>query len=583
MSRLALYGRMATVLAMTARIALELVWLARQEDRLPPEEYAERQQALFRRQAVRLRETAVRLGGLLIKLGQFLSTRVDVLPEIYTHELAQLQDMVPPVSPDDVRAVVQAELGQPPEHVFHDWRTQPVASASFGQVHRATLPDGRDVAVKVQRPHLEAIVRADLAAVSIALAFADRWTRWGERVDLDAIFNELKTVTLQELDYLQEAEHGERFAANFAADARVRAPAVYRELTRRRVLVMQYLDGIRIGDRAAIVAHGIDPKAVSQLLVRSYLRQVLRDGFFHADPHPGNIFVEPDGSLVFVDFGMMGQIAPADRLVFGKLVSTIITHDLDGLIEAIRTLGFLRAHANTTTMKKALGMALERLSGVPISAPSSREFQAFLDEMRDFIYSEPFQLPVQYAFLGRAVGILLGLATQLDPDVDFVGLLRESALPYLGLDASGTRPAAGQEAGTGGGAGGAGAGGGAAQAAGGIGGTGITWEVIVREAREMALLLYRMPRRVERIAERIESGDIRVQVDTVPIQRRLDEVVAGARQGGRTVLTGSVIIGAAVLTAGRQTVDAHWAWGAAAALTLWTFWPRRARGRRGRQ
>ncbi len=574
MSRFALYRRMATVLMMAARISLELLWLTRQQDRLSPAEYAARQQALFLRQAVRLRQTAVRLGGLLIKLGQFLSTRVDVLPEVYTHELSKLQDMVPPVSPADVREVVQAELGQAPEQVFLDWEEQPVASASFGQVHRARLADGRLVAVKVQRPHLDAIVRADLAAVSIALAFADRWTRWGERVDLDAIFNELKTITLQELDYLQEAEHGARFAANFASDPMVHAPAVYPELTRRRVLVMQYLDGIRIGDRDAIVRSGVDPKAVSRLLVQSYLRQVLRDGFFHADPHPGNIFVEADGSLVFVDFGMMGQIAPGDRLVFGRLVSTVITHDLDGLIDAIRVLGFLRAHANTSTMKKALGMALDRLSGVPISAPSSHEFQIFLDEMRDFIYSEPFQLPVQYAFLGRAVGILLGLATGLDPDVDFVGLLRESALPYLGLNASGTTAGAGDAAGA---TGATGAEGGQPARA----GAGVTWDVIVREVREMALLLYRLPRRVERIAERIEAGDLRVQVDTVPIQRRLDEAAAGSRQMARGILAASAVIAAAVLTAGRQTADAHWAWAAAAALTLWAYWPRRARRRRG--
>jgi predicted unusual protein kinase regulating ubiquinone biosynthesis (AarF/ABC1/UbiB family) len=558
LSRFALYRRMAVVLAMAARIALELAWLGRLSGRLDPEEYERRQQALFLRQAVRLRETSVALGGMLIKLGQFLSTRVDILPETYTHELAQLQDMVPPVPAEDVRAVVMAELGAPPEQVFQEWESQPVASASFGQVHRARLADGRPVAVKVQRPHLEPIVRADLAAVAIALAFADRWTRWGDRVDLDAIFGELKTVTLQELDYLQEAEHGERFAANFADDPRIQSPAVHHDLTRRRVLVMEYRDGIRIGDRAEIVAAGIDPKAVSRLLVTSYLQQVLRDGFFHADPHPGNIFVERDGSLVFVDFGMMGQIATADRSVFGRLVATVVTHDLDGLIDAIRTLGFLRAHANTATMKKALGLALDRLSGVPISAPSSREFQAFLDEMRDFIYSEPFQLPVQYAFLGRAIGILLGLATQLDPDVDFVGLLRESALPYLGIDAAG-RPTSGSGAGPEGGR------------------PAISWDVIVREAREMALLLYRMPRRVERIAERIESGDLRVQIDTIPIQRRLDEVSAGARQTARAMVTGAAVVAAAILTAAGQAADAHWAWGGSAVLALWTYLPRRPR------
>lgn len=559
MSRFALYRRMAIVLALAARTAIELAWLARFEERLGPAAYKARQMALFHRQAVRLRETAVALGGLLIKLGQFLSTRVDVLPEPYTHELAQLQDMVPPVPPADVRAVVQAELGEGPEQVFRDWEEQPVASASFGQVHRARLADGRAVAVKVQRPHLEPIVRADLAAVSIALAFADRYTRWGDRVDLDAIFNELKTITLQELDYLQEADHGERFAANFADDDRIHTPAVHRELTRRRVLVMEYLDGTRIGDRSAIVAQGVDPKAVSRLLVESYLRQVLRDGFFHADPHPGNIFVEKDGSLVFVDFGMMGQIAPGDRAIFGRLVGTVISRDIDGLIEAIRSLGFLRPHANTGTMKKALGMAMDHLSGVPVSAPSSHEFQAFLDEMRDFIYSEPFQLPVQYAYLGRAIGILLGLATGLDPEVDFVGLLKESALPYLGLGSGGEEGAAAPD--------------GRQQPS-------ISWDLIVREARELGLLLYRMPRRIERIAERIESGDIRVQVDTVPIQRRLDEISVGARQTSRAMVTAAAVVAAAILTSGGHLVDAHWAWFGVAVLALWTYLPRRPRRRR---
>jgi predicted unusual protein kinase regulating ubiquinone biosynthesis (AarF/ABC1/UbiB family) len=294
-----------------------------------------------------------------------------------------------------------------------------------------------------------------------------------------------------------------------------------------------------------MVAAGIDPRAVSRLLVRAYLRQVLRDGFFHADPHPGNIFVQPDGSLVFVDFGMMGQIAPGDRAVFGRLVAAVISRDLDGLVDAIRTLGFLRPHANTATMKKALGLALDRLAGVPISAPSSREFQAFLDEMRDFIYSEPFQLPVQYAYLGRAIGILLGLATGLDPDVDFVGLLRDSALPYLGLGGSAE---AGPEAGEGGPR------------------PVLAWDVVVRQARELALLLYRLPRRLERVTERIESGDLRVQVDTVALQRRLDEVSAAARQAGRAMVTAAAVVAAAILTAAGHAADAHLAWIASAAL-----------------
>lgn len=534
-------------------MALEIALLERRRRHLPPADFDRLQEQMLRRQAIRLRETALELQGLLIKLGQFLSTRVDVLPESFTHELAGLRDLVPPVPWAAAHAQIEREFARPLATVFADIDPQPLASASLGQTHRAVLLDGRIVAVKVQRPGVEELIAIDLDAVKTVVRLARRWTSIDRRVDLMALYGELERTTGEELDYVQEAAYAEQFAANFEQQNDVVVPAVHRDVSTRRVLVMEFMEGHPVDDRAALLAAGLRPAEVAERIVRTYLQQVLRDGFFHADPHPGNVFVAFDGRLIYLDFGMMGTITPSDRRAMGRFVSGVIRRDLEALVGAMRDLGFLRPHADAETLKRGLTVVLDRLSGVPLSQPNSAEFQEFLDDMREFLRSEPFQIPTQYAFLGRAVGILLGVTSALDPKIDLVKLLREHALRYLD-------PAAQEGAG----------------AAAGLGG--VDWQRIASEARDLGLLLYRLPHRIDRLLERAENGDLRVRIDLGTVGRRLDERNRVLERLVRAVLTLGAAGAATALLVGGRAGDAHIGWGVTAVLLLWTLLAGRGAG-----
>lgn len=533
--------RSARILALAARMSIEIALLERRRHRLPAAQFELLEARVLRRQAVRLRRTAVELQGLLIKLGQFLSTRVDILPEVFTRELSSLRDMVPAVPWEEIRAQLDRELRRPYGEVFERFDPQPVASASLGQVHRAVLGGAGPVAVKVQRPGIEQLIDVDLEAVRKVCRFARRWTAVERRVDIMALYGELERTTLEELDYVLEAEHAERFGRDFAGQGDIVVPSIHHEWTSRRLLVMEYVEGRRIDDRQGLIDAGIDPLAVSDRLVRTYLQQVLRDGFFHADPHPGNIFVGEDGALVYVDFGMMGAIAAEDRANFGRLVGGVIRRDFDAMVEAIQNLGFVRPHADARALKRGLAVTLELLSGTPLNQASGQEFGEFLEEMREFLYSEPFQIPTQYAFLGRAIGILLGLTTALDPEIDFVRLLRENALPYLDIGAQGD----------------------------GAGRPGLNWELIRKEATDTALVLYRLPRRVDRFLERAESGDLRVRVDLGAVGRRLEERNRALERGTRAVLAASAGAISAWFTVAGRAADAHAGWIVTALFFLW--------------
>ncbi len=539
--------RAGRIVGLAVRMLLELIWLERQRPRQDPEAFAIRQERVLRAQAVRLRETAVELQGLLIKLGQFLSTRVDVLPESFTHELAALRDAVPPVPWPAVRAQIEDDLGASLGSVFPSFDPSPVASASLGQVHRATLPDGRQVAVKVRRPGIAALVEVDLQAVRTVVRWASRLDAVRRRVDLVALYRELERTTREELDYVLEAEHARRFAANFSGQTDVVVPAILPEHGGRRLLVMEFVVGTRLDDRTALLASGVDPAVMAERMVRTYLQQVLRDGFFHADPHPGNVFADEQGRLIYVDFGMMGELSARDRSIFGGFVSAVIRRDFEALAQAVTDLGFLRPHADREALKKGLAVALDHLSGLPPQGPSGEAFEDFLEEMRDFIRSEPFQLPYQYAFLGRAAGILLGLCSELDPGVDYVRLLRANALPYLDLEGQGGEPAAEAQSGPG----------------------GIPWSTVRREALRLGTSLYRLPGRLERILEKAESGDLRVRVELGAIGRRLEERTQATDRLTRGVLAAAAAGAATAFTLAGRLWPLRLAW-IAAGLLAWT-------------
>jgi predicted unusual protein kinase regulating ubiquinone biosynthesis (AarF/ABC1/UbiB family) len=385
----------------------------------------------MQRAAREFRDLAVDMGGVLIKLGQFLSARVDVLPPQVTQELADLQDEVPPESLEAILAVIEAEMG-PVDRFFEFFDHNVQAAASLGQVHCARLTGGEQVVVKVQRPNIEALINVDLAAVRAVARWVGRYPPIRRRMDLLALLDEFARTLYEELDYLAEARNAEAFAANFAHDPFVYIPAPYWTHTTRRVLTLEDVGNIKIIDFEAMQAAGVERPAVAQRLFRAYLQQIFYDGFFHADPHPGNLFVRPldeetgddDAAgcpfvLVFVDFGMVGHITPAVRRQLRELAIGLGTRDPARVVRAYERMGFLLPGADLELIERATARAFDRFWGTSMGEFSQLDYdvlQDFTREFRDLLYAMPFQVPRDFIYLGRTFGILSGMATRLDPD-----------------------------------------------------------------------------------------------------------------------------------------------------------------------
>jgi predicted unusual protein kinase regulating ubiquinone biosynthesis (AarF/ABC1/UbiB family) len=384
----------------------------------------------YRKSAKRYRVLALRLGGLWIKVGQFLSARADVLPDFVTSELEHLQDEVPPEATEHMLAVIEAEFGFAATERYARFDPEPLASASLGQVHRAELPSGEAVVVKVQRPGIEDVIQVDLRALQVAIGWLKRIKAISRRANLDALLEEFSSTLWAELDYLAEADNARVFGEMFADDPTVRIPAVYEEFTTRRVLTLEDVYFIKISDHAVIDAAGIDRSEMAERLFQTYLRQIFIEGFFHADPHPGNLFVESpeDGNwrLVFVDFGMVGRLSPTAENGLRDLAVAIGTRDLDRLIQAFQTLDVLLPGADLERIKQAEAAIMDRFWGrnmQELMDMHPREMREFTREFRDVMYEMPFQVPSDLIFLGRCLGILSGMCTSLYPEFNvFEGL-----------------------------------------------------------------------------------------------------------------------------------------------------------------
>ncbi len=419
-----LRGRYIRVLIFFARVFLNVIWwdlilrrigLRRLSQRTAPRRY--------QGAARRFRSLATRLGGVWIKVGQFLSARLDVLPEPITSELANLQDEVAPEPFDSIRQELEGSLGSILESNFTWFDETPLASASLGQVHRARLIGDEHVVVKVQRPHIHDLIKVDLAVLKRVLGWLKRYRPITRRVDLDALFDEFSRTLWEEVDYLAEAENARRFGAMYVDDPSVRIPLVYASHTTERALTLEDVYFIKITDFTAIDSAGLDRAEVADRLFRTYLHQIFIEGFFHADPHPGNLFVEPlqDGAwrLVFVDFGMVGRVTPEMVQGLRDLVIAIGTRDLDRLMQAYKTMGVILPEADLERIRLAEAAMLERIWGKSMRdliRTHPEEMRRFASEFRDLLYEMPFQLPADLLFLGRCVAILSGMCTGLNPD-----------------------------------------------------------------------------------------------------------------------------------------------------------------------
>ncbi|WP_454811094.1 ABC1 kinase family protein [Paenarthrobacter nitroguajacolicus] len=385
----------------------------------------------MRRFAQRFHGLAVELGGLMIKVGQFLSSRLDVLPPEITAELEGLQDEVPPVPFPAIRALAEAELGAPLEAVFASIEETPIAAASLGQAHRAKLLPGNaedtglsSVVFKVQRPGIDTIVDVDLAALRRVGGWLSRIRIVSNRADVPALIKEFAQTSLEEIDYLNEAANSERFAADFVDDARVTVPGVVWERTTRRVLTLEDVTAIKITDAESLRMAGIDPASVAPVFASVMFDQLFTNGFFHADPHPGNIFVTPNAGstehpwkLTFIDFGMMGEVPAKTRSGLRKLLIAAASRDGKGLVAAISDVGVLMPSADTAELERAMTQLFARFGGMGFAElrdVDPREFRDFGAEFGNVIRSLPFQLPENFLLIIRAMSLTSGVCSSLD-------------------------------------------------------------------------------------------------------------------------------------------------------------------------
>jgi predicted unusual protein kinase regulating ubiquinone biosynthesis (AarF/ABC1/UbiB family) len=399
-------------------------WITLRE-RLRGQEWAEAKRIRHHRwSAERIYRTALKLEGLLIKTGQFLGSRADVLPQEYVEVLSALQDQVPPEPFAVTRRTVESELGSRLEDIFASFDETPIASASLAQVHRATLKDGRVAAVKVQYQNIERIVHIDLANMAFFIGLLNRIDG---SLDYTFVVNEMRENIPKELDFINEGQNAERVARDFEGVSNVLVPDIYWEHTTRRVLTMQFMDGIKISDVAALEAASIDKREVAHLLMDAYARQMLKNSFFHADPHPGNLLVQPGPQLVFLDFGQSKELTPEFSRLFAALARSMFESDHGAMGGALRDIG-LRTKKDDTDGYVELGNAYagDLIRGASetgyIDLESANDsYQRVLKIVKD---NPVTAFPPEMLMIGRVFGLLSGISKHLDAQTNMPEIFR---------------------------------------------------------------------------------------------------------------------------------------------------------------
>ena len=400
---------------------------------LSPEDRAARLSDLNRRNAVLIREKALEMKGVMIKVGQFLSSRKDFLPDEYIEELSELQDQVPPNDFGEIRQRIIDELGSAPEEVFAEFEREPIAAASLGQVHRAVLKDGRKAAVKVQYPGIEKIIETDIKMFEVLIRLMRGRMGW---IDLRVIHEEFSKIVRAELDYVQEGKNAEKFRLNFSSDERVVIPRVYWEFSSGKVLTLEFVGGIKITECAVIKASGVDCRKLVNLLVETYAKMIFVHGFFHCDPHPGNIFVGEGATIVFVDFGMVQAITDATRRNLRRYANAIVENDATAIVEALEKLGFLIEGADYTAIVEVTQDLIDKYrysTPEELKSLTVDDIGEELDNVRGVISN--FQVPNYFILLLRTIGMLNGMSYRLNPEVNII----EIAKPYIKEFFIGTR------------------------------------------------------------------------------------------------------------------------------------------------
>ena len=515
----------------------------------------------FRREAVRFRALALRMGGVMIKVGQFLSSRLDILPPEITDTLADLQDEVPSEKFEDIRQLAEQELGASLAEKFEWFDESPLAAASLGQVHRARLKGSEDadfvnVVVKVQRPSIASIVTVDLSALQRVGGWLMRYRPVREHADVPALLREFSASVYEEIDYTQEAGNAETFFENFSDDKFVNVPRVVRSLSTLRVLTLEDVFAIKITEYDAITAAGIDRSEVARKLLDTYLEQIFEDGFFHADPHPGNLFITPllptkgrkpksvRWQLTFVDFGMVGRVPENLRKGLRETVVAIGTRDAARLIKSYKELGFLLPGADTQALEQASAAVFDRFWGMSMSELRNvrpNEVRDIGHKVRDVMVETPFQMPNDLLMLGRTVAILSGMCTGLDPNFNLWGQLSPYASKLIQEEAT----------------------------------SAFSLDNILKQVGDVVQAFIALPSQASRVLAQMESGGLVVQSPQVTREvRTLGRSVD--RLTGGVVFAAFLVSGVMLLNSGNGQLGGGLL-GAAGATLLWVMFGGRSR------
>ncbi|MFD2922843.1 ABC1 kinase family protein [Halobacillus naozhouensis] len=446
--------RITVIVWMAVKFLLQIFWFQKRHriwDQVTKRKWKE----LLKKQAQEYRETAIRLGGLLIKFGQFLSSRADLLPRSFIRELEGLVDRVEPVPFHYSKKILEEEWGCSIYQQLKSLHESPVASASIGDVYHGTLHNGASVAVKVQRYRVREIFNVDFKALRIVFFIIGKFTRYGKKADLPALYKEVVTVITNELDFRLELDNGHRFKRRFKDFPYVYTPYYYQEMSTERVLTMEWIEGAKITDLSFMKKHGIKPEKVAKTLFDLCVEQFLFSGMFHSDPHSGNLLIRPDGTMVVIDFGMVGEVKKTDADSIRSMVQGFILEDYDRVVGALIEMDFLLAEADIDRVKKIIKQTTDLYLDGGFGQLDANKTNDIMDELQVFIKQQPIQLPADYAFLGRAASIVVGVLTTIHPQVDLIDwgrpvikrwmsgtdshtsfykeIIRESAKPLLSL------------------------------------------------------------------------------------------------------------------------------------------------------
>jgi predicted unusual protein kinase regulating ubiquinone biosynthesis (AarF/ABC1/UbiB family) len=477
---------------------------------------------------VAFRKTAIELGVLMIKLGQFLSSRADLLPQRALDVLSSLQDEVPPAPFNHVVSVIESELHRPVGELFASLETEATAAASLGQVHKAVLATtGEVVAVKVQRPNIDRLVNMDLSTIRFVIWVISRFVNTNEFIDLMAFYREFRRTIFEEIDYVREAANARRFAEIFRDRPGILIPRVVDGYVSRRVLVLEWVDGIKVNDYAQLEAAGVSRFAVAKRTVEAYFYQFFEVGFFHADPHPGNIFVQPgvtptEPTVAFVDFGMVGSLTRTTKKGLRDLFIGFVVNNAHGMVAALAHLGFIGDGANLAAIERGVALMMEQYHGMTLGEARDLNMREVAAEVEDLFYRQPFRVPAQFAFAGRAIGTLSGLATGLAPEFNLVSVAVPYAQRFLGLNRDGANQTAQQ---------------------------------LLTQMLDAGRTLLTLPVTLERVLTRIEAGQLEVRIAEDGRDGTLTASASRVRRRvGRQPLSGLAVLAISVasLAAGVQ-------------------------------